>query len=83
MLRSCCCACPGTCRYFSVSSQRGKQLQPIDALKGYVFEVASMPEKMQASPWTRGGLPALHAAALAQPTGCLLNACTPLQWQCM
>lgn len=34
-------------KFFTVSSQRGKQLQPIDVLKGHVFNVAVMPAGKQ------------------------------------
>lgn len=36
--------CP---RYFSVSAQRGKDLGPIDVLKGCMFDSAVMPEALQ------------------------------------
>lgn len=34
-------------RYFSVSAQRGKQLGPIDVLKGFMFDSAAMDEQLQ------------------------------------
>ena len=35
-------------KFFSVSTQRGKQLQPIYALKGYVFHPAGIRQEKQA-----------------------------------
>ncbi len=53
-------------RYFSVSAQRGKDLGPIDVLKGCMFDSAVMPEALQVCTVALSHLVAFDA----QPLSC-------------